>query len=256
MSAARRKTPPLVLVLLAAAAAFAVCLCAAALASCSTAQSEGDRPAEGAPVINDAPAGSPLRLSSWPEFGKYWEQAREDDAAYIEPNEDGSSSFYRLKDGFARGDAAAENCVLLVGAQPVDPGASDSEWNLAVVDCSTGEATRWVLAPEVRERLERDGAVFDESEIAACGDKWVAYWNPPSYAEGEWIVRELMDCPAEEELREMDVIDFESCAESKKLRIAADALRDDELRGMLLERYGEDAVQEWLDKAVEQEDEE
>ena len=235
---------------------FALVLVVMVAAACASSPSTSPDESGSYIVNNVADDDSPLRLSSWSEFDKYWEQTDEGDASYAESCSDGSSAFFRLRDGFEAGSSGVDELSLLMGAQAVDSGELDSSWDLAVIDCSTGETTLWLLAPEVRERLEEAGAVFSESELVPFGGRWVAYGNPPSYAEGTWVVEAPLGHYTEDELRELDVIDFGSARESRKLRIAADALHDDELLRMLLESYGEDVVQEWLDKAMEQGDEE
>lgn len=119
---------------------------------------------------------SALALSSWEYFSDFWESVEEEDATYAEMLGDGSTAYYALKDEFAAGPGP-QSIALLQGGERSE---EDGDWDLVIVDCSTGEVSWWILDGEIYEGLADVGQdALSSRGILPYEDGWMAYGNMP-----------------------------------------------------------------------------
>lgn len=153
-------------------------------------------PAAGAPevpVVREVTGGEPL-LSDWGFFGEYWVEAAEGGIFYREVAADGTCADYAPKLGWGEKEkVSAEYQPLLEGAEDV---GSEGGWDLAVVDCSTGELSYWALAGDVRTRVEElcggAGKGSPRGGFSAWGNGWAVYLNAPCYTGRGMVLVELI----------------------------------------------------------------
>lgn len=181
-----------------------------------------------------------LLLSSWSGFAECWEGCGAGDTSYGEEAADGSVAWYRLREGFEPG-AGVEGLALLEGCACAEGAAS---WDLALVDCSTGEVSRWTMSETLSEQLgEGDADTLEQQGFVSYGGegRWVAYANAPVREDGgeaELLVETL----SEEGSRETYVVRFADAPEYVRRHIVECAQDDVALMSALVERYGQETI--------------
>lgn len=140
-------------------------------------------------TVTTANAGSPLLLSQWPEFETYWETCDEKTATY-EESAKGDRRFYKLRDGYVPSgkskNIAPDKMAILSGATAISTEKVDSsQWNIALIDCSTGDVSYWKLSKEITKKLEaekKNPILEQQGFIQYNESRWYSFVNPPSQA--------------------------------------------------------------------------
>ncbi|MGI6033858.1 MAG: hypothetical protein ACOX69_10615 [Coriobacteriales bacterium] len=190
--------------------------------------------------------GSPL-LSSWEDFDVYWREAGEgEDATYTETGADGSTRRYRIRDGYVAGTTPAADQPLMQGAEQVGP---DGDWDVVVVDCSTGSPSWWKLDPAFAEELgSSGGSAVEGIGLAKFGRGWSGWFNGP-VPEGGQKVDDLMGHLTPEETRKYydDLVDsFEDKDESQRTILVVGMNGNGKFIQRLERRYGDDKIESYL----------
>lgn len=192
-----------------------------------------------------------LLLSSWGGFGEFWEECAEGDGgcSYSELPEAGAASFYRLRDGLGPG-MGPERSLALADAQRVPEGVGGA-WDLAAVDCTTGEVTYWSMGPALERAIAGEGpaaCLVAEGCVVPYGGAWAAYVNTPLPAPdpGDSIGTDSVRPPVEvftvEDSRWCELVMFETMDDGAKRECIAAAEGDERLMAMLVERYGREEI--------------